>query len=72
MKIKFLKDTKLTFYKSVEDSEEELIAKDTVMNVDDCGVWSSSNKELSFHEFQRGNGDFFAIPSESFSIMDNE
>ena len=72
MKIKFLKDTQVTFYLSVVDSEEELVAKDTVMDVDDCGVSSSSNEELSFHEFQCCNGDFFAIPSESFSIVDNE
>ena len=45
MKIKFLKDTQVTFYLSVVDSEEELVAKDTVMDVDDCGVSSSSNKK---------------------------
>lgn len=70
MKIKFLKDTNVTFYQNVKESEEELVAKDTIMDVDDCGVSSSFNKDISFHEFQCGNGDFFAIPSESFLVLD--
>lgn len=71
MKIKFTDDILVTFYKSVDDSEEELLKKDSEMEVDDLGVSSSCSKSCEFHEFQCGNGDFFAIPKESFVVVNN-
>jgi hypothetical protein len=70
MKIKFLADIEITFWKSADDEEEELIKKNTEMNVSDLGITSSFSGALKFHQFQRGNGDLLAIPEESFVIVE--